>query len=63
MNRKNLRSLAAGVALLMAVGALAGCGGEKKADDSKKMVTVGIAQLVEHGALDAANCVRECCGA
>ena len=52
MNRKNLRSLAAGVALLMAVGALAG---EKKADDSKKMVTVGIAQLVEHGALDAAN--------
>ena len=48
MNRKNLRSLAAGVALLMAVGALAGCGGEKKADDSKKMVTVGIAQLVEH---------------
>ena len=55
MNRKNLRSLAAGVALLLAVGALAGCGGEKKADDSKKMVTVGIAQLVEHGALDAAN--------
>ena len=55
MNRKNLRSLAAGVALLMAVGALAGCGGEKKADDIKKMVTVGIAQLVEHGALDAAN--------
>ena len=55
MNRKNLRSLAAGVALLMAVGALAGCGGEKKADDSKKIVTVGIAQLVEHGALDAAN--------
>ena len=48
MNRKNLRSLAAGVALLLAVGALAGCGGEKKADDSKKMVTVGIAQLVEH---------------
>ncbi|MCD7960462.1 MAG: hypothetical protein LUF79_01085 [Enterococcus sp.] len=45
MNRKNLRSLAAGVALLLAVGALAGCGGEKKADDSKKMVTVGIAQL------------------
>lgn len=30
MNRKNLRSLAAGVALLMAVGALAGCGGEKE---------------------------------
>lgn len=55
MNRKNWRSLAAGVALLLAVGALAGCGGEKKAADSKKMVTVGIAQLVEHGALDAAN--------
>ena len=30
MNRKNLRSLAAGVVLLLAVGALAGCGGEKK---------------------------------
>ncbi len=55
MNRKNLRSLAAGAALLLAVGVLAGCGGEKKADDVKKMVTVGIAQLVEHGALDAAN--------
>ena len=55
MNRKNLLILAAGIALLLAVGALAGCGGEKKADDSKKMVTVGIAQLVEHGALDAAN--------
>ena len=55
MNRKNLRSLAAGAALLLAVGVLAGCGGEKKADDGKKMVTVGIAQLVEHGALDAAN--------
>lgn len=30
MNRKNLRSLAAGVALLLAVGALAGCGRRKE---------------------------------
>lgn len=55
MISKKMRSLAAGVALLLAVGALAGCGGEKKAADGRKMVTVGIAQLVEHGALDAAN--------
>ena len=56
MKKSNLRSLAAGLALVVALGALAGCGGEKKAaDGGKKMVTVGIAQLVEHGALDAAN--------
>lgn len=33
---------------------LAGCGGEKKAEQ-KKTVKVGIVQLVEHAALDAAN--------
>ncbi len=36
MNRKNLRSLAAGVALLLAVGALAGCGGERRLTTVKK---------------------------
>lgn len=55
MNRKRMRSLAAGLALLFAVGSLTGCGGDKKPAGEKKMVTVGIVQLVEHGALDAAN--------
>ena len=55
MNRK-MRALTAGVALTLALGILAGCGGEKKAADSgKKVVNVGIVQLVEHDALDAAN--------
>ena len=55
MNRK-MRALTAGIALTLALGILAGCGGEKKAADSgKKVVNVGIVQLVEHDALDAAN--------
>lgn len=42
------------------VAAMAGCGGgAKKADapkaDGKKLINIGIVQLVEHGALDAAN--------
>lgn len=46
MNRKNLRSLAAGVALLLAVGALAGLqAAKRRLTNSKKWVTVGIAQL------------------
>lgn len=57
MEKKKLRSLATGLALVLAFGMLAGCGSEKKpeAGSDSKMVTVGIAQLVEHGALDAAN--------
>ena len=49
------------VALAVAMALIAGCGGEAKkeapkaADSSKKKVTVGIVQLVEHPALDAAN--------
>ena len=55
MNKK-MRALAAGIALTLSLGLLAGCGGEKKAaDNSKKIVNVGIVQLVEHDALDAAN--------
>ena len=55
MNKK-MRALAAGIALTLSLGLLAGCGGEKKAaDNSKKVVNVGIVQLVEHDALDAAN--------
>ena len=36
---------------------IAGCGGggQKKAEDGKKMYKIGIVQLVEHNALDAAN--------
>jgi len=37
----------------LSLGSLAGCGSEKAAD--KKVVKVGIVQLVEHNALDAAN--------
>ena len=55
MNKK-MRALAAGIALTLSLGLLAVCGGEKKAaDNSKKVVNVGIVQLVEHDALDAAN--------
>jgi len=55
MNKK-MRALAAGIALTLSLGLLAGCGGEKKAaDNSKKVVNVGIVQLVEHDALGAAN--------
>ncbi|MGL5206038.1 MAG: ABC transporter substrate binding protein [Acidaminococcaceae bacterium] len=53
--KKSLKGLAVGASLVMALGLLAGCGGEKKAAPEKKMVKVGIVQLVEHSALDAAN--------
>ena len=46
--------MAVAVSLTLSLGLLAGCGGEKKAEQ-KKMVKVGIVQLVEHAALDAAN--------
>ena len=43
--------------MVLSVGMLVGCGGEKKAaaPEKKAKVKVGIVQLVEHGALDAAN--------
>ena len=50
-----MKGLAIGASLVMAMGLLVGCGGEKKAAPEKKMVKVGIVQLVEHSALDAAN--------
>ncbi|NLH46116.1 MAG: ABC transporter substrate-binding protein [Acholeplasmataceae bacterium] len=53
--KKSLKGLAIGASLVMAMGLLVGCGGEKKAAPEKKMVKVGIVQLVEHSALDAAN--------
>lgn len=54
MMKKSLKSVAFAVSLTLSLGLLAGCGGEKKAEQ-KKMVKVGIVQLVEHAALDAAN--------
>ena len=50
--------VAAGLALTLVVGLLAGCGSSKPADkkaDKNKVFNVGIAQLVEHPALGAAN--------
>lgn len=55
MKGKPWKRLIVGVAAVMAAGLFAGCGGEKKAGDDKKVYKVGIVQLVEHNALDAAN--------
>lgn len=54
MMKKSLKSVAIGVSVALSLGLLVGCGGEKKAE-KKPMLKVGIVQLVEHGALDAAN--------
>ena len=54
MKKRSLKKFAAGAALLLALG-LAGCGGEKQEAGSKAQLNVGIVQLVEHSALDAAN--------
>jgi putative ABC transport system substrate-binding protein len=47
-----------GVTAVLTAGLIAGCGGgggQKKTEDGKKMYKIGIVQLVEHNALDAAN--------
>lgn len=50
-----VKAIAAGLVLALALGAL-GCGGDKKEAPKKAAkVNVGIVQLVEHAALDAAN--------
>ena len=50
-----IKALAAGLMLTLALGIL-GCGGDKKEAPKKaEKVNVGIVQLVEHAALDAAN--------
>lgn len=50
-----IKALAAGLMLTLALGVL-GCGGDKKEAPKKaEKVNVGIVQLVEHAALDAAN--------
>ena len=55
LKSKKLRMLTAGVMLTLAMGLMAGCGGEKKEAKKDAKVSVGIVQLVEHAALDAAN--------
>lgn len=55
LKTSKIKALAAGLMLTLALGVL-GCGGDKK-EAAKKTdkVNVGIVQLVEHAALDAAN--------
>lgn len=43
------------IATLMAVGLIAGCGGSQGTTSGDKQYKVGVVQLVEHPALDAAN--------
>lgn len=55
LKSRNLKMLAVGVMLTLAMGALAGCGGEKKEAAKKDKFNVGIVQIVEHAALDVAS--------
>ena len=55
LKSRNLKMLATGVMLTLAMGALAGCGGEKKEAAKKDKFNVGIVQIVEHAALDVAS--------
>ncbi|MBP5200160.1 MAG: ABC transporter substrate-binding protein [Schwartzia sp.] len=57
MKSRKWKRLVMGVTAVLAAGLIAGCGGggQKKAEDGKKMYKIGIVQLVEHNALDAAN--------
>lgn len=53
---KIMRSMVVGVVFAAILGVITGCGGEKKKEtEGKKVVNVGIIQLAEHSALDAAN--------
>ncbi|MGM9528413.1 MAG: ABC transporter substrate-binding protein [Phascolarctobacterium sp.] len=55
LKNSKIKALAAGLMLTLALGVL-GCGGDKKEAHKKvEKVNVGIVQLVEHAALDAAN--------
>ena len=55
LKTSKIKVLAAGLMLTLALGVL-GCGGDKKEAPKKaEKVNVGIVQLVEHAALDAAN--------
>ena len=55
LKSRNLKMLAAGVMLTLAMGALAGCGSENKEAAKKDKFNVGIVQIVEHAALDVAS--------
>ena len=55
MNWKKWKTALAAATLAVSVGLLAGCGGDKAQDSSKATYNIGVVQLVEHGALDAAN--------
>lgn len=53
---KKMKLLSLGVATVLAAGIFAGCGGSQQAGSSSgKTYKVGVVQLVEHNALDAAN--------
>lgn len=55
LKNSKVKALAAGLMLTLALGVM-GCGGDKKEAPKKaERVNVGIVQLVEHAALDAAN--------
>lgn len=54
LKSKKLKALAAGLMLTLAMG-IVGCGGDAKDGKKAEKVNVGIVQLVEHEALDAAN--------
>ncbi len=52
---KKTKLAALGMMLVLMTGLAAGCGGTQEKPAAKKMYNVGVAQLVEHAALDAAN--------
>ena len=52
MNKKLMKGIAAATIAAMSLGMLAGCGSAKKQEKTYK---VGVVQLVQHSALDAAN--------
>ncbi|WP_294145324.1 ABC transporter substrate-binding protein [uncultured Selenomonas sp.] len=53
---KKMKLLSLGVATVLAAGVFAGCGGSQQAvSSSGKTYKIGVVQLVEHNALDAAN--------
>ena len=55
MKAKSLKTLAVAMSMLLSVGAVAGCGLATKDASGQKVKNVGVVQLVEHPALDAAN--------
>ena len=52
---KKFKLLTLGLAAALSVGIVAGCGSQNAANNDKKNFKIGIVQLVEHNALDAAN--------